>query len=250
MKPVTKHLLLSSMLILGTLGMTLESQQKVHAATIKTGYTTLKTAASKRNVATTGKYALYTKPGTIKGAKLVASKSLMKKFGTYTTKDAQTYADTTKNPAYKGSTYYFRAYGYKVTNTGSAYYRVVSMNKKYHGYVYGGKKINKFAGGLRTAKTTSTVTSYNHANESVGIAVPGILWNVVPYTQYPTKKLGQMKETVATSLPHAAKFKIVKAAKRTREGDVFDYIVSTDQYHYAGWVKSSYIRSYTDIDTD
>ncbi|MFT8311599.1 MAG: hypothetical protein ABF629_10575, partial [Sporolactobacillus sp.] len=38
-----------------------------NTATIKVGYTPLKTAESTRNVVATGKYALYTKPGTVKG---------------------------------------------------------------------------------------------------------------------------------------------------------------------------------------
>jgi len=78
---------------------------------------TLKTAADTRNVQATGKNALYTKPGTVKGAKKVASTATMKKLATS-----------------KKSANYFRAYYQQVTNKGTVYYKVVSMDGKYRGY--------------------------------------------------------------------------------------------------------------------
>src|SRR5699024_10601579 len=105
-------------------------------------YTTLKTDASSRNVESTGTNALYTKPGTVKGAKVVASKATMKKL-----------ADSTKSASY------FRAYGQKTTNRGSVYYRVVSMDGKYRGYIYGGKTAGTFAGGIASANTTTSATT-------------------------------------------------------------------------------------------
>jgi len=101
----------------------------------------LTTDGTKRNVQSNGKNALYSKPGTVKGAKVVASKTTMKKLGTS-----------------KKSANYFRAYSMSVTNKGTVYYKVVSMDGKYRGYVYGGKKQGTFAGGIKKASVTGVAS--------------------------------------------------------------------------------------------
>ncbi|MCQ2009674.1 hypothetical protein NOM01_06615 [Sporolactobacillus sp. STSJ-5] len=240
-----------------------------NTATIKVGYTPLKTAESTRNVVATGKYALYTKPGTVKGAKLVASKNQMEKFASYTLADADYHEFRRKNPAYKGSTYYFRAYGYKVTHTGSVYYRVVTMNGKYRGYVYGGKKVGSFAGGVKRAATTQATTIPANFKDYVGVVIPGTVWNYPPYTQYKTKRLGKVNWTI----PSLAKFKVIKAVKRTREQDIYYYlepqnspappnfpfltpsgvrINKKSQYIQvpSGWVSSRYVISYSEVESN
>ncbi|MFC6182265.1 hypothetical protein [Lactiplantibacillus daowaiensis] len=248
MKTITKRLLVTSVAVMGLFAVSAGSQTTASAATIKTKYTKLTTAGSKRNVAANGKYALYTKPGTVKGAKLVASKAQMKKFGTYSTANQKYYATYSKNQAYKGSTYYFRAYGYQVTNTGAVYYKVVTMNGKYRGYVYGGKRVGTFAGGIKSAATTTTGTSVPvNWTGSVGIYAGGTLWNYVPYTQYGTKKLGHMSDLNSTTIPHLAQFKIDQVATRTREQDTYYHVVSTDSNRLSGWVKSSYIGQYAQV---
>ncbi|MFT8391872.1 MAG: hypothetical protein ABF586_02220 [Sporolactobacillus sp.] len=237
-----------------------------NTTTIKVGYTPLKTAGSTRNVVATGKYALYTQPGTVKGAKRVASKSKMAKFASYTRADLDFYKTYGRNYAYKsstdypgpldigrkrtayesgkGSTYYFRAYGYKVTHTGSVYYRVVTMNGKYRGYVYGGKKVGSFAGGVKKAKTTQPTTiPAIYKDHVVGIAIPGIVWNYPPYTQYKTKRLGQANVTIPTNV----EFKVIKAVKRTREQDTYYYLKSQKSSVPSGWVSAMRILSYFEI---
>jgi len=249
MKKIAKKLLIPGVAVLGLFAINMELQTNAAAATIKTKYTKLTTTGNKRNVSTNGKYALYTKPGTVKGAKLVASKVQMKKMGTYTTSNQKYYASHGKNQSYKGSTYYFRAYGYAVTSTGSVYYKVVTMNGKYRGYVYGGKKIGTFAGGIKSVATTTTTGTAVPSNwtGSVGMYAGGTLWNDVPYTQYGTKKLGHMTDLGSTTIPHLAEFKIDKVAKRTREQDTYYHLVSLDNNHLSGWVKSSYIGEYSQI---
>ncbi|MFT8316911.1 MAG: hypothetical protein ABF651_01415 [Sporolactobacillus sp.] len=239
------------------------------AETIKVGYTPLKTAGSTRNVAATGKNALYTKPGTVKGAKRVASKSKMAKFASYTGADAKYYYFNRMNHAYKGSTYYFRAYGYKITHTGSVYYRVVTMNGYYRGYVYGGKKVGSFAGGVKKAATTQATTIPANFKDYVGIVIPGTVWNYPPYTQYKTKRLGKVNWTI----PSLAKFKVINAVKRTREQDIYYYlepqnnpappdfpfrtpsgvrINKRSQYIPvpSGWVSAQYVISYSEIENN
>ncbi|MFT8391871.1 MAG: hypothetical protein ABF683_11380 [Sporolactobacillus sp.] len=206
--------------------------------TIKVGYTPLKTAGSTRNVVATGKYALYTQPGTVKGAKLVASKSKMAKFS----------SDDPTGSIYYFSTYLFRAYGYKVTHTGSVYYRVVTMNGKYRGYVYGGKKVGSFAGGVKKAKTTQPTTiPAIYKDHVVGIAIPGNIWNYPPYTQYKTKSLAQKSDFINSTIPSKAEFKVTKAVKRTREQDIYYYLKSQKSSVPSGWVSSRRILSYFEI---
>ncbi|MCQ2010184.1 MAG: hypothetical protein ABF629_12535 [Sporolactobacillus sp.] len=227
--------------------LTITSCNKTNAsATIKVGYTPLKTAASTRNVVATGKYALYTKPGTVKGAKRVASKSQMKKFASYTRADTDYYELIGRNHAYKGSTYYFRAYGYKVTYTGSVYYRVVTMNGKYRGYVYGGKKVGSFAGGVKKATTTQAAAIPANFKDYVGVIIPGSVWNYPPYTQYKTKRLGKVNWTI----PSLAKFKVTKAVKRTREQDTYYYLKSQKSSVPSGWVSSRYVISYSEVESN
>lgn len=217
------------------------------AATIKTKDTTLTTPGSMRNVSATGKYALYTKPGTTKGAKLIASKAKLQEWQTYTNVDRDYYQVNGKNKLNRGSGYYLRAYCYTVTNTGAVYYKVVTMNGKYRGYLYGGKKVGKFAGGLKPANTTQSTLIPTNFTANVGIISGGTLWNQVPYTQYKAKRLAHMTDFNSTTIPHLAKFKITKAIKRTKEQDTYYQLVSTDNYHFSGWVNSIYVDRYSSI---
>lgn len=93
-----------------------------------------------RNVTFTTKNALYNKAGILKGAKVIASKSSL---ATYI-------SDLESRPA--------RAYRIAQTNTGSVYYKVVTFSGTYRGWIYGGKKANKFSGGLTSYATTQPAT--------------------------------------------------------------------------------------------
>ncbi|MFC6260603.1 hypothetical protein [Levilactobacillus fujinensis] len=176
---------------------------------------TLKTAGTKRNVQATGTSALYSKPGTVKGAKVVASKATMKKLATS-----------------KKSTDYFRAYSVSVTNRGTVYYKVVSMNGKYRGYIYGGKKATTFAGGIKTATTTKSATL--PSNTTVYFAKAGtsnVTWDAPQYTQYKASK--QVKNT--TPFANDA-LTITKAATKTREGSLYYYVEDAANPSVNGWI--------------
>ncbi|MCW3779269.1 S-layer protein, partial [Levilactobacillus namurensis] len=131
-------------------------------------YSKLTIDATKRNVEATGTNALYTKPGTVKGAKVVASKATMAKLASS-----------------KKSADYFRAYGVKTTNRGSVYYRVVTMDQKYRGYVYGGKVADTFGGGIKAAETTTANTTDSTIGKTVTFTNPGtknVTWTAPKYT--------------------------------------------------------------------
>lgn len=187
---------------------------------------TLKTAGDTRNVEVTGKNALYSKPGTVKGAKVVASKKTMKKLANS-----------------KKSADYFRAYYQKVTNKGSVYYKIVSMNGKYRGYIYGGKKEGTFAGGVASANTTTKVTM--PSNTTVYFAKPGksnVTWDAPKYTQYKASK--QIKDTSAYA---SDVLTVTDAVKKTREGSVYYYVKDAKNPAISGWI---YAKAVTPAKSD
>lgn len=177
-------------------------------------YTTLKAAATDRNVEATGTNALYTKPGTVKGAKVVASKKVMGELATS-----------------KKSANYFRAYGQKVTNRGSVYYRVVTMDGKYRGYVYGGKTEGTFAAGVKKAETTTTQTNPTKlTGYYLNDVSKNTIWTAPKYTQYKAKKVslyGVSKDDT---------FTVDKAATKTREGSLYYHVTDDKNSAITGWI--------------
>ena len=175
---------------------------------------TLKTAAESRNVEATGTNALYSKPGTVKGAKRVASKATMKKMANS-----------------KKSADYFRAYRVAQTNRGTVYYKVVSMDGKYRGYIYGGKDIKAFAGGIKSADTTTTAsmpaktTGYHLAN-----ANKNGLWTAPKNTQYKAKSISLYSANKTDT------FTVSKAETKTREGSLYYYVTDDQNSSIAGWI--------------
>lgn len=175
---------------------------------------TLKTAGETRNVEATGTNALYNKPGTVRGAKRVVSKSTMKKMA-----DSKKSAD------------YFRAYRVAKTNKGLVYYKVVSMNGKYRGYIYGGRSTTTFARGIQSVDTTKTAampaktTGYHLAN-----AKKNGLWTAPKNTQYKAKSVSLYgagsKDT----------FTVSKAQTKTREGSLYYYVTDDQDNSIAGWI--------------
>lgn len=183
---------------------------------------TLTNDGTKRNVQPTGKNALYSKPGTVKGAKKVASTATMKKLASS-----------------KKSADYFRAYYQKVTNKGSVYYKIVSMDGKYRGYIYGGKKSGIFAGGIKKAATTKSVAK--PANTTVYFAKPGksnVTWNAPKYTQYKASK--SVKDTTAYA---SDALTITSAAKKAREGSLYYYVTDDANPAVNGWIYSKAVTT-------
>ncbi|MGF2385627.1 S-layer protein [Lentilactobacillus otakiensis] len=208
--------------------------------------------ATSRNVNFTGSSALYTKASALKGASVTASKTTL-----------GTFADS------KTSQHNVRAYRVATTNRGSVYYKVVSFDGQYRGWIYGGKSASAFGGGVESynttttpAATTDTTTSGSSASSASGstsnqtnglsaaqkaatykIATTGtsndgteVTYTFPAWTQY---KKGRV---ITDSTPYKdATFKVTDETTRTREGDLWVKIEATDSANSKanGWIKYS-----------
>lgn len=197
---------------------------------------TLTTAATSRNVAPNGTNALYTKAGTLKGAKVVASKSTM--------------AALAKS---KSSKNYFRAYQVATTNRGSVYYKVVSFDGKYRGWIYGGKSTSAFGGGIASVNTTKTAAK---PATTTGYTIKNVksntLWNYPGYTQYKASKVNM------SAYKSTDTFTVNSAETKAREGSLYYQVTDDQTPSITGWIYAGGLAqtvnsatvNYVDIATD
>ncbi|WP_461244286.1 S-layer protein [Secundilactobacillus muriivasis] len=197
-----------------------------------TSNATLTTDATTRNVTLTGTNALYTKAGTLKGAKVVATTTTAKKLNTSTSGKAN-----------------FRAYRVATTNRGSVYYKVVSFDGTYRGWIYGGKTTDAFGGGIASYATTKTATApASDATYKLSAATSDtantLFFKEPSYTQY---KVGRAKVNgtvlASTSAYKDSTFTFGAAKTTSREGDTYYQVASVDGSTTNGlvgaWVKAS-----------
>lgn len=182
---------------------------------------TMTTAPETRNVTANGTNALYTKAGTLRGARVVASKSTMAALGNS-----------------KKSQNYFRAYQVATTNRGSVYYKIVSFDGKYRGWIYGGKTTTAFGGGITSADTMTaaakptTTTGYTLVD-----ATKNTLWVNPSYSQYKAKKADMSGYTAGDT------FTVTDAATKTREGWLYYKVVDDKNANVTGWVYADGLKS-------
>jgi len=208
------YLGLAALSFVAAAGVATTSASAASKATVKTN-TTMTTAASTRNVNFTGTNALYSKPGTVKGAKVVATTTTAKRLA-----------------ASKNGRDNLRAYRVATTNRGSVYYKVVSFDGSYRGWVYGGKSTSKFAGGVASYDTTKTATApgstdiYTLKSSAVSSTANKVFYAQPAWAQY---KVGRAKVNGAT-LTSTSAYKDTQftfsAAATNREGDTF-YKIAT-----------------------
>ncbi|ARN94088.1 S-layer protein (plasmid) [Levilactobacillus brevis] len=211
--------------VLGLAGLSAVTTTTASAKSYATAgaYTAL--ADKSQNVTVTGTNAIYSKPGTVKGAKVVASKATVAKLA-----------------ASKKSSDTFYAYGTKTTNRGSVYYKIVTMDKKYRGYVYAGKTAT-VAGGIKAAETmTAATTPARTTGYYLKDVSKNTLWTAPKNTDINAKKV---------SLYGAAKtdpFTVDKAATKTKEGSLYYHVTDSKDSSISGWIYAGkgYNTSITD----
>ena len=194
----------------------------------------LTTDATTRNVTFTGTNALYSKPGTVKGAKVVATTTTVKRLA-----------------ASKNGQDNVRAYRVATTNRGSVYYKVVSFDKVYRGWIYGGKATDKFAGGINSFATTTeakvpstlnTTSYYTLANTDASV-------NDGTTTTYKAPAWSQYKvgRTVKDASAYKTNLLQVSQAATTRDGATWVYVTDITNGKLTGWVKASALKLSKDV---
>lgn len=187
-----------------------------------------------RNVSVNGTNALYTKAGTLRGARVVASKSTLKGL-----------ANTN-----------FRAYQVATTNRGSVYYKIVSFDGNTRGWIYGGKSTSKFAGGVAQYATTKDAQA-PEASAKFNLTNTSATENTVLYaapqgTQY---KVGRSKDASGSIITNSDKYKnetftVSKAVTRSRQGDTWYQIASSNADINGAWVSKDNVKSAVPASTE
>lgn len=173
-------------------------------------------------VNTTGKNAIYTKAGTLKGAKVLASVNTTKRI-----KNSDSGQDNVL------------AYRVAVTNRGSVYYKVVTFDKAYRGWIYGGKSTSSFGGGLTSYTTfengsvasTDTDKKFYIANPGTSNDNKSTTYKAPAWTQ-----MGKGRTVVDGSAIANDELTITKSGTRTREGDTWVYVNDATNPNYSGWI--------------
>ena len=221
MMKLKTHLLLLPLVALGvTAACNLTDAQAKSQVKVTSNRYLTEIPGTKRNVVPTGKNALYNIAGTLRGAKKKATVTTMKKL---------------RNA--KSSAKYFRIYKMATTSRKSVYYKVVSFDQKYRGWIYGGKTKKVFAGGVKRASTTMSIATPEGAgidgatyHYNVGQSV----WNYPKNAQYKAKRI--LKNTTNYQ---DDELRVTNAVMMTREQTGYFYVRNLTHPQLSGWVKTS-----------
>ncbi|MCL0318920.1 hypothetical protein [Apilactobacillus xinyiensis] len=180
-------------------------------------YSVMYTDRADSNVLVNANNAIYTKPGTMPGAKLVASRDEL--------------SDLTTSSSDKNT---FFVYQMAKTSRGSYYAKVVTMDKRYRGWIYAGKQdfsmnLNNIGGGLNPVTTLGNATmpdvrtGYTLKNQR--------LWTAPYQTSIDAKRIN----LAYTNYTSNDTFTIDRAA-RNRAGWLYYHVYDANNPSIQGWV--------------
>jgi hypothetical protein len=185
---------------------------------------------TERNYLPTGSTALYTKAGTLKGARKVASASTL---------------NSLANKSDKGQSY-FRAYRIAKTNRGSYYLKVASFDKTYRGWIYAGKSNPS---GKTTVGGMKKVSTFNQGNLTTDISnttyyfgASSTTYKQPDWTQY---KIGRNMDSLSGDYTKDA-LRVTGVGTKTngRDNNATYYFVEDSAHPTVnGWIKASDLKS-------
>lgn len=185
---------------------------------------------TERNYLPTGSTALYTKAGTLKGARKVASASTL---------------NALANKSDKGQSY-FRAYRIAKTNRGSYYLKVASFDKTYRGWIYAGKSNPS---GKTTVGGMKKVSTFNQGNLTTDISnttyyfgASSTTYKQPDWTQY---KIGRNMDSLSGDYTKDA-LRVTGVGTKTngRDNNATYYFVEDSAHPTVnGWIKASDLKS-------
>lgn len=182
----------------------------------------LTTDPTNRNVTFTGQNALYSKAGTLPGAKKIVSQIGLVKL-------TQVSVDVI---------FGVRAYRVAKVNNGNIYYKIVTFDGKYRGWIYGGKSSLNFAGGIKQYKTTNPITAPD-PNQKFKIGNASlekqnyVIWNAPQGAEY---KVGLDSKITDLSQYKNIIFTVQKAVRTTRYNENWYQITSTNSDLNTKWI--------------
>lgn len=183
-----------------------------------------------RNVAITGKNKIYNKAGILKNAKAVTSAKELKKL-----KNSNRSKD------------FFNVYRMAVTNKNQVYYKLVSFEGKWRGWIYGGRTKASYNGGIKDVQTTQDIALSQDIKDAKfklnnpGIAGADNTWTDIPWTKY------HAAINTKDSNPYADdELQVVDAKKVTRQYyNTFYYVVDQAHPEFNGWINQNSLTKVT-----
>lgn len=183
-----------------------------------------------QNAALTGKNKIYTKAGVLKNAKQVTSETQLKKL-----KDSQRSKD------------FFNVYRMAVTNKHQVYYKVVSFEGKWRGWIYGGRVKNDYQGGLASAQTTKDLSlSDDMKNAKFKLKNPGNsgtdnTWKNIPWSKYHAKI-----NTMDSSAYANDELQVTAIKQQSRQyHNTYYYVTNANHPEFNGWIDRNSVAEIT-----
>ena len=182
----------------------------------------LTTYPTTRNVVFTGNNALYTKAGTLRGARVIASATNLSNLNAANTLGSNV-----------------RAYRVATTDRGSVYYKVVTFDGNYRGWIYGGTSTGTFGGGVAPYATTQDATApdakaqFKLADTALAATTNNVIYDAPANTEY---KVGATPTITTLSNYKDATFTVTKAVTNPRDNTTWYQLASNNADLNGKWV--------------